>query len=683
MQLFRSIARRAFKFLSRGNAERLWVHYTVALSTIFALLFSTHVVNRFIIEQGAAAITVLNTSGNQVLLGHEILVHAEAAITKDSRHFQALDQSIAAFEQAHRQIVTSPIWSDVLQSHYFGDARPIDTAVKSFAALARQLSSAEPDAQNGILAGLQESYTPRGLKGQLQTATDLIDDTARAEVMRLSALQSMLIKLSVALLVVEVLVIFVPAQLTVRGNIQKLRKQSERLQTSRAELKDANAWLHYTINHDTLTGLPNRSSLMTSLKEVLSDQHGPEMGVVFIGLDDFKSINDSAGHDFGDAVLCQMARVLKSCVDDHHVVARIGGDEFVLISDETAQSLVDRVRASFAEPLEVNGRRMPLSLSIGYMEIAAGKQDPLGVMADLGLALQTAKNQGGNRSQRFYDQLRDEIGSMRQLQLDLVDAIKNGEIEPWFQPQIRMSDGTLHGAEVLARWRHPERGLLTPDKFLPAAEHSGLMVDVDHSIWGAAMDFAQSWQHEKLWRPCISLNAAPDTISDPYLIERFLFQLQKSGLEADQVVVEVLETTLIEGKDDMAAINIDSLAECGIALELDDFGTGYASLSKLTQLPLSGIKLDRSLVTPLPDQSADSIIRAILALAGELGLHVVAEGVEEDLQAKHLSKRGCAFGQGYGYGRPMPPDEFRNWLDENAHRSLYAGHAAEVTAKRA
>jgi EAL domain-containing protein (putative c-di-GMP-specific phosphodiesterase class I) len=152
------------------------------------------------------------------------------------------------------------------------------------------------------------------------------------------------------------------------------------------------------------------------------------------------------------------------------------------------------------------------------------------------------------------------------------------------------------------------------------------------------------------------------------LIERFLLALRLSGLEADQVVIEVLETTLINGNDDMAAINIDSLAECGIALELDDFGTGYASLAKLIQLPLAGLKVERSLIAPLPDRAADSVVRAILALASELGLHVVAEGVELATQAAHLNDRGCGVGQGYGFGfgRPMPVKEFAIWLALNA-----------------
>ncbi|MFT6943566.1 MAG: EAL domain-containing protein (putative c-di-GMP-specific phosphodiesterase class I) [Yoonia sp.] len=209
------------------------------------------------------------------------------------------------------------------------------------------------------------------------------------------------------------------------------------------------------------------------------------------------------------------------------------------------------------------------------------------------------------------------------------------------------------------------------------------MIELYHAIWAAAMRQAREWEESGVWRPVILLNAAPDTIADPNLIERFLFALRRSGLELHQAVIEALETTLINGKVDMAAININSLAECGIALELDDFGTGYASLSKLTQLPLSGIKFDRSLIAPQPDQAADSVVRAILALAGELGLHVVAEGIEELEQAEHLNDRGCNVGQGYGFGRPMPPQEFTKWLAINAESVLHAGPETAPVAYRA
>jgi EAL domain-containing protein (putative c-di-GMP-specific phosphodiesterase class I) len=348
------------------------------------------------------------------------------------------------------------------------------------------------------------------------------------------------------------------------------------------------------------------------------------------------------------------------------MVAHVGGDAFVLVSSEEPNSVIKRIAETVDTPFLIKGRRIPIKSSIGYLAVGSVVRRPLDILADAEIALQCAKTAGGNRAIEFTKGLRDNLGMVQKLQLELRDAIENNEIEPWFQPQVRLADGSLHGAEVLARWRHPTRGLLTPDVFLPAAESAGLMIDLDHAVWQSAMRYARNWEDTDTWRPVISLNAAPDTIGDPNLIERFLLTLQRSGLSADQVIVEVLETTLINGKDDMAAINIDSLAECGISLELDDFGTGYASLSKLTQLPLNGIKLDRSLIAPLPDQAADSVVRAILALAAELGLQVVAEGIEDPEQAVHLCDRGCGVGQGYSFGKPMPPQEFTKWLSDNA-----------------
>ncbi len=452
-----------------------------------------------------------------------------------------------------------------------------------------------------------------------------------------------------------------------------MERRTKELDHSRTQLTDMNQQLAHIVNHNQLTGLPNRLSLTTYLSDELSWSNKDEFSLFLVGLDDFKSVNDTIGHNAADELLIAVSCVLQDCVDYENMVAHVGGDEFILISSEPAQLVARRISDSLQDPFDINGRRVRINASIGYLRFGQEVRQPLDIVSDAEVALRFAKGAGGNQAIAFTNDLRDDLRLLQKLQLDLCDAIKNGEIEPWFQPQVRLADGRLHGAEVLARWRHPTRGLLTPDVFLPAAERAGLMVDLDHAIWKAAMAHARQWQDTNIWRPLISLNAAPGTIADPNLLERFLLALQRSGLDADQVIVEVLETTLINGKDDMAAINIDSLAECGIALELDDFGTGYASLSKLTQLPLSGIKLDRSLISPLPDQAADSVVRAILALATELGLHVVAEGIEETEQAAHLSVRGCGVGQGYGFGKPMPPDEFGAWLGTHANSTVMAG----------
>lgn len=484
-------------------------------------------------------------------------------------------------------------------------------------------------------------------------------------------------------LLVQAAMIFLPTHLGLQRQMQALRNQATSLLDAKQELEHLNKQLSHLSNHDALTGLPNRRHLVSLMSDQVAQRKLTGQCLLFIGLDGFKSINDSAGHELGDHVLVAVSRALSACVDEGQIVARINGDEFAMLTDEPPADIVQRVKSSLSGGISVLGRDMKVTASIGYLVLDNDQSDPLAILADAAMAMQVAKTDGGNRARHFTPALRENAGQLQRLQLDLPAAIRNGELEPWFQPQVRLTDGALHGVEVLARWRHPTRGLLTPDRFLPVAERAGMMIEMDHAIWSSAMTYAKGWQRSQIWHPLISLNAAPDTIADPHLIERFLLGLRRSGLAADQVIIEVLETTLIAGADDMTAINIDTLAECGIALELDDFGTGYASLCRLTQLPLSGIKLDRSLVAPLPDHGADSVVRAILALAAELGLHVIAEGIEEKGQAQHLSDRGCIIGQGYGFARPMPPNEFEIWLRRHANRPVTMGGAPLPLVKQA
>ncbi|XOY57451.1 MAG: putative bifunctional diguanylate cyclase/phosphodiesterase [Rhodobacterales bacterium] len=493
---------------------------------------------------------------------------------------------------------------------------------------------------------------------------------AAAELEQLQRNQRTVLGAAVLVLLAEAMIIFYPAYLAVQNQIRALRDQSMRLLSSKVALQQTNVRLLYLANHDTLTGLPNRTNLIAILTERMIRGEAEEQTFLFIGLDGFKSINDSAGHESGDDLLIAVGQALRTCVDSDQIVARIGGDEFAIMTDEAPGPMLRRVMAALSDPFDVQGRRLKVQASIGFLVLDHHRTDPMAVIADATMALQVAKNEGGNRAQEFTPALREAARHAQQLQMEVPDALRNGELEPWFQPQIRLTDGALHGVEVLARWRHPTRGLMTPDRFLPAVERAGMTVEMDLAIWQAAMVQAMKWQSMDVWDPVLSLNAAPTTIADPYLVERFLLVLRNSGLRPEQVIVEVLETTLIDGTGDIAAMNIDSLSECGVALELDDFGTGYASLCRLTQLPLSGIKLDKSLVAPLPDHAADSVVRAILALSAELGLHVVAEGIEEIHQAQHLQDRGCTIGQGFGFARPMPALEFEMWLSLHASQPV-------------
>ncbi len=666
--------------LSLRRPDRLWVHYCFALGIIFCLFIATHVLSRTIVESGAAAAAEIKNSSTQVMLAQEIVIEAEKLVPQTAPDFNAFNKNILRLEAVHRaSFLQNSSLSAAGVTHSDKDDF-LYRSVREFIALARAFSASTPASRESANARLYRHYADQGLNDALRQSANLIELQSRAEAQRFDMLQSIFFAASAVVLVAEAIFIFWPAQKLVQSTIQEMREQTSKLRNSKAQLKRMNTQLEHIVNHDQLTGLPNRISLTHYLAKTAVETDDCETGILLVGLDDFKSVNDMFGHDYGDELLIKVSAALQSCVDFENMVAHVGGDEFVLISDEPCAVINRRIFASLHEPFEIKGRRIPINASIGHMKLEATSRQALDIVADAEIALKFAKSAGGNRAQAFTENLRLDMNLMQKMQLELGDAIRNGEIEPWFQPQVRFADGRLHGAEVLARWRHPTRGLINPDVFLPVAERAGLMVDLDHAIWTSAMKYACDWQDNGIWRPSISLNAAPDTLADPYLLERFLLTLQLSGLESDQVIVEVLETTLINGKDDMAAINIDSLAECGIALELDDFGTGYASLSKLTQLPLTGIKLDRSLISPLPDQAADSVVRAILALAVELGLQVVAEGVEESEQADHLNDRGCGIGQGYGFGRPMPPDEFKVWLSVNAKSIL---HARSDTARSA
>lgn len=662
---------RASSRLAMRNPERLWLHYSFAIALFFGLILATYWVNGTMIERGVLASEGVEKSNEQVLLAQEIV---GLATMRQDVPSEQLTEVIGQFEAINWSLAVHHSRSEALWAHFFETDQQLFQRVSLFTDIARKIAEGPADNAQQNLARLQDLYTDGGLESDLRKTVELFRAQVALEASQFATLRSMLLWASILVLMAEVIFVFWPAHHAVRTTLDKMRRQTSVLRASQTRLKEMNGQLERMVLHDPLTGLPNRKSLVNFLDAGIMRGAAAGWQLYLVGLDGFKTINDSIGHEKGDLLLVKISRTLQRCVDYDDIVAHVGGDTFVLISGEEKSAVLQRLVKALKEPFTIAGRNIPIMASIGYLAIGPKLRKPLDIVADAEIALSAAKLAGGNRAVEFTKDLRDELGQMQELQVELREAIMTGQIEPWFQPQIRLKDGNLHGVEVLARWRHPRLGLLTPDKFLPAAVSAGLMVDLDHAVWRAAMGFAIDWQTKNIWRPVISLNAAPETISDPNLIERFLLAVKRSGLSSDQVIVEVLETTLINGKDDMAAINIDTLAESGIALELDDFGTGYASLSKLTQLPLAGIKLDRSLVSPLPSHAADSVVRAILALAAELGLHVIAEGVEETAQADHLCHRGCCIGQGYGFGRPMPADEFAAWLQKNAIRIPKDGH---------
>ena len=647
--------------LALRNPEQLWIQCSFVICMMFALVTSAYLMNQRASDRSLASAKVVMAANQTLDAAQRVLSGAEGWNPQS-------DPDAARLRTTIRQL---GIRANQLANHVYarGGAQIIDPGefaqlrqdLTALSALGLRIPMIPEDRMTANTDRMRAILTGSGIEADLLAVADAYaaDIAAITQLRRTSALVMLVVTL--ATLIASAVFVYLPAQRAVTRTLDTMRRRTADLRASQTRLTQLNSQLGYLVKHDPLTKLPNRSSLTLELDQCVQSGRCKGMRLYLVSLNDFKSVNDTMGQDVGDAVLIAVAAALQSCLNYDDYIARVGGDEFVLLSTEDAGDMVQRLQDALRSPFEIGPRKITVKASIGHTDIDTQQAAPMSSFGNAEIALKAARAEG-RTVQAYSPNLRLAIEAENQRQRELHDALANGEIEPWFQPQIRLCDGTLYGAEVLARWRHPEHGILTPIDFLASAEAAGLIVDLDHCVWQSAIGLAVGWQRDQLWQPRLSFNAAPATICDPQLVERFLLALNKSGLSPEQVVVEVLETTLITGNEDLAAINIDTLAECGIALELDDFGTGYASLSKLTQLPLAGLKMDRSLVAPLPDQRADSIVRAILALAAELGLHVIAEGIEDQAQACHLRQRGCGYGQGYGFAKPMPPEAFAKWL---------------------
>ena len=637
----------------------------LGLSVLVALVFGIFWTHERIINTIQNSTRYVESHERLLFTGQAILLEVLKLNREEDADRSRLQKLTTSFDQTRREIgqLARQGADTPLERQHWKPA--VDQQLSKFSQLAGQAHRAEALVPTAIAEHMQSLYEAN-IAGNVQRANARLRAATDETTDQLQGRKLFLGSVALLVLALECAIVFLPIHRTVQHALKDLRRQTVVLTASQRELKQVNERLLGLVNHDQLTNLPNRAFANTHLLETIGQHPSLETGVLFLGLDGFKAVNEMLGHENADQFLIAVAERLTACVDEDDLVARVGGDEFILTTKEPPEELVKRIFSTLAEPFVIDNRTVNANASIGFLSAYENNHRPEEILANAGLAMQAAKTEGGRKAVAYSASLREQSAQSRQMQLDLRDAITNGELEPWFQPQLRLSDGTLRGAEVLARWRHPTKGLMTPDQFLPAAAQAGLTIELDHAIWKTAAAAAKRWRDAGSLGLTVALNASPETISDPYLLEKLLKLLHAHDLDTSEVAIEVLETTLIENSDDMAAINIDSLAECGVCVELDDFGTGYSSLSKLTQLPLTSIKLDRALVAPLPEQAALSVIRAILAMTRELGLEVIAEGIEDEAQAHLLTQHGCEFGQGYSFGRPMPLADFEAWLQHEA-----------------
>ncbi len=419
--------------------------------------------------------------------------------------------------------------------------------------------------------------------------------------------------------------------------------------------------LHHMANHDGLTGLLNRHSFLKRIEERL--ERNGTAAVFVLDLDGFKDVNDSLGHAVGDTLLQALALRLSATSDPVEILARLGGDEFAILLpveislgevNARANALIEVIR----RPFSVSGHELHLSTSVGVAvaPLHAGDAEELIVRADL--ALFKAKSDGGRRYRVFDTRLENQLGATRAFQDELRFAFSERQFELHFQPQVRLADGMLTGAEALLRWNHPVRGLLHPAAFMAVLETHPLAYEIGCWVLDRSCQTLAAWRIQGLPPLRMSVNLFAAQLRSGTLVEVVEATLARHGLAPGDLELEITETiALRHGDNDLAPLR--SLCKRGVGIAFDDFGTGFASLSALKDFPLTRLKIDRSFVRDVcSNRHSAAIVRGVITIGRSLGLDVIAEGIETKEQVAHLRKWRCASGQGYLYGKPVSASDF-------------------------
>jgi diguanylate cyclase (GGDEF)-like protein len=427
--------------------------------------------------------------------------------------------------------------------------------------------------------------------------------------------------------------------------------------------------LAFQAQHDTLTGLPNRLLFQDRVQQGnrLALRHGKKAAVIWIDLDKFKQINDTLGHRVGDEVLCEVARRLQGCLRQSDSVARAGGDEFTVLAQDLAgpgdaERAAATILSAFTLPLQLASHQITIAASLGISMFPDHGEDPITLLRNADIAMYSAKRAGGGTFRMFRSALSDSIQRRVLLERELKTALERNELSLEYQP-LMGRNGHLDGVEALLRWNNPEAGPVSPSEFIPIAEETGLIPSIGEWVTRTACRKAAQWLHQGYDVPCTAVNVSALQFADgkfPALVERIL---RECGLPPSRLELEITETALMNNSEHVIA-QIESLRRQGVHFAIDDFGTGYSSLSQLQNLPVDIVKIDRSFIKDLDPKAVGCtiLVRGIIALAHNLSLRVVAEGVETAQQLALLNELGCDINQGFFLHRPMSVEALEELL---------------------
>ncbi|WP_410500181.1 EAL domain-containing protein [Chitinibacter sp. S2-10] len=447
--------------------------------------------------------------------------------------------------------------------------------------------------------------------------------------------------------------------------------------TDITERKEAQDRITELANFDTVTGLANRNLLRDELRLALAsaERYKRKLAVLFLDLDRFKTINDSLGHAAGDMVLAQVAARLRSIVGKQDILSRLGGDEFVLVLADLPNALVagdvaERILASFAESFVLEAGNFATSTSIGISVYPDDGQDADELIKNADVAMYQAKSNGRNNYQYFTADMNARASERLTLETSMRDALDRNEFEVYFQPQVSLETGKIIGAEALVRWNHPTQGLIPPVKFIPIAEESRMIVPLGNWVLRRSCELAAQWQREGLPPITIAVNLSPLQLHQSNLLDLIQSALDSAGLAAKFLELEVTESVVMQEVEHVMAM-LHGIKQLGVKLSLDDFGTGYSSLSYLKRFAFDKLKVDQSFVRDISFDANDAaIVLAIIGLGKTLGMSVLAEGVETELQLEFLRRAQTDSIQGFLFSKAVPAEPFRQLLVEQKQLSL-------------
>lgn len=437
------------------------------------------------------------------------------------------------------------------------------------------------------------------------------------------------------------------------------------------EKKQKDELIYWQANYDALTTLPNRRLFSDRLGHALAaSQRKKDCGaLMFLDLDKFKTLNDTLGHEYGDLLLVEVAKRLKSCIRESDTVARLGGDEFVVLlesicedsanASQEAADVAEKIRSSLAEPYQLKGKAYHSSPSIGVSVFCGKNESAEELIKRADMAMYQAKESGRNAVRFFDPKMQQSVETRAALESDLRRAISEQQFQLHYQIQIDQDHRPI-GAEALIRWRHPQRGMVPPGHFIPVAEESSLILDIGHWVLDDACRQIAAWSRDETTRGLVlAINISARQFKRPDFLEQVAVSILKHGIEPSRLKLELTESVALDDIDTIAEKMQALKQDLGITLSLDDFGTGYSSLSYLKRLPLDQIKIDQSFVRDMTTDNSDAeMVKTIIDMARNFGLDVIAEGVETAAQFSLLKEYGCSAFQGYLFSKPVPLEEF-------------------------